>query len=216
MSNLGVGYTPEINGEKLELQVLAQHGNNLILRDNVSKEPIQQIHGYREKDGTTGPVMKPWPSFRMSFRGFQKAYPQGKVFLNKPPGNKLLALFDMAVETIMSSGILRQHQEAKPFIENMSHFDDRLPNKTYVWGLDIGSDAVCYTDDFIVENDGLINAVVGGRRGTQLPECPDQSQKQRDFKNQCTVGDKPAGICQVNVQFIQGRGDHGDKSHGHG
>jgi hypothetical protein len=163
MSNLGVGYTPEINGEKLNLQVLAQHGNNLILRDNVSGEPIQQIHGYREKDGATGPAMKPWPSFRMSFRGFQKAYPEGVVFLNKPPSNKLLALFDMVVETVLSSGILHQHNEAKPFVENMSHFDGRLPNKTYVWGLDIGSDAVCYTDDFVVENGGLINAVVGGR-----------------------------------------------------
>jgi len=33
MANLGIGYTPEIAGEKLDLEVLAQHGNNLILRD---------------------------------------------------------------------------------------------------------------------------------------------------------------------------------------
>ena len=32
MANLGIGYTPEVEGEKLELDVLAQHGNNLVLQ----------------------------------------------------------------------------------------------------------------------------------------------------------------------------------------
>jgi hypothetical protein len=43
MANLGIGYTPEADGEKLDLEVLAQHGNNLILRDNRTGEPVQQI-----------------------------------------------------------------------------------------------------------------------------------------------------------------------------
>ena len=41
MANLGLGYIPEIQGEHLDLEVLAQHGNNLILRDNTTGEPIQ-------------------------------------------------------------------------------------------------------------------------------------------------------------------------------
>jgi len=48
-------------------------------------------------------------------------------------------------------------------MNNMTHHDDRLPNKTYVWGVNIGEDAVCYTDDFIGQNNGLINATIGGR-----------------------------------------------------
>ena len=163
MANLGIGYTPEIEGKKVDLEVLAQHGNNLILRDNTTGEPIQHIYGYREKDGKAGPAMKPWPTFRMSFRGFQKAYPEGTVFLNKPSSNPLLRLFDMAMDTAFTSGIVRQHNEAKPLMNNMTHHDDRLPNKTYVWGVNIGEDAVCYTDDFIGENNGLINATIGGR-----------------------------------------------------
>jgi hypothetical protein len=163
MANLGIGYTPVIEGKQVDLEVLAQHGNNLILRDNTTGEPIQHIYGYRDKDGKTGPAMKPWPTFRMSFRGFQKAYPQGTVFLNKPSSNPIVRLFDMAMDTAFTSGIVRQHNEAKPLMKNMTHFDDRLPNKTYVWGIDIGDDAVCYTDDFIGENKGLINAVIGGR-----------------------------------------------------
>jgi len=69
----------------------------------------------------------------------------------------------MVTETVFSSGIARQHNEVKPVMDNMTHYDDRLPNKTYVWGVNIGEDAVCYTDDFIAENDGLINATIGGR-----------------------------------------------------
>jgi hypothetical protein len=163
MANLGIGYTPEIEGEKLELEVLAQHGNNLVLRDNTSNEPIQHIFGQRERDGRSGPGMKPWPTFRMSFRGFQKAYPEGEVFLNKPSSNPFLRLLDMVTDPAFSIGIDRQHREEKPVMDNMSHFDDRLPNKTYVWGVNIGDDAVCYTQDFIVENGNLVNAVIGGR-----------------------------------------------------
>ena len=164
MANLGIGYTPEIEGEKLDLEVLAQHGNNLILRDNITREPIQHIYGFRERDGQKGSAMKPWPTFRMSFRGFQKAYPHGKVFLNKPSANPLLRLLDLVIETAFSLGIARQHREEQPIMNNMTHTDKRLPNKTYVWGVNIGDDAVCYTQDYLVENGNLINAEIGGRK----------------------------------------------------
>ena len=163
MANLGLGYTPEIKGENLELEVLAQHGNNLVLRDNTSNEPIQHIYGQRERDGRQGPGMKPWPTFRMSFQGFQKAYPDGEVFLNRPSSNLLLRLLDMVTDPAFSIGINRQHREEKPVMDNMSHYDDRLPNKTYVWGINIGDDAVCYTKNFIVENGNLVNAMIGER-----------------------------------------------------
>jgi len=163
MANLGVAYTPEIEGDALELEVLAQHGNNLVLRDNTTNEPIQHIYGQRERDGKGGPGMKPWPSFRMTFRGFEKAYPNGVVFLNKPSSNPFLRLFDMITDLAFSFGINRQHREEKPVMDNMTHFDDRLPNKTYVWGINIGDDAVCYTQDFIVENNNVVNAVIGKR-----------------------------------------------------
>ncbi len=174
MANLGIGYTPEVEGQPLELEVLAQHGNNLILRDNTTGEPIQQIYGFREADtsqtesGAVCPLkpslaMKPWPTFRMTFRGFRKAYPEGTVFLNKPPKNPILYLFDAALEMLFSASIGKQHREAAPVMDNMSHFDGRLDNKTYVWGMNIGDDAVCWTDDFVVENGNIVNADVGGK-----------------------------------------------------
>ncbi len=174
MANLGQGYTPRIEGKRLNLEVLAQHGNNLILRDNESGEPIQQIYGFREADqnpntdGLACPLrpeaqMKPWPTYRMTFRGFQKAYPDGEVFLNEPSPNPLLRLLDMMTEITFGWGIGRQHQEDAPVMDNMDRSDDRLPNKTYVWGIAIGQDATCWTDDFVVDNDWIVNATVGGR-----------------------------------------------------
>lgn len=163
MANLGLAYTPEIEGEEIELKVLAQHGNNLILRDEATGEPIQQIYGSRDADGIGGPGMRQWPTFRMSFRGFQRAYPEGEVFLNKPSRNPLLWLFDQVTDFLFGWGISRQHREEAPVMNNMSHSDDRLPNKTYVWGINIGDDAVCFTEDFVFQNAGLVNTTIGGR-----------------------------------------------------
>ena len=78
LANLGLGYTPEVEGQTLDLEVLAQHGNNLILRDNRTGEPIQQIYGFRERDADSsadGPVcplrptmaMRPWPMISVIF-----------------------------------------------------------------------------------------------------------------------------------------------------
>ena len=162
MANLGLGYIPELQGRVCALEVLAQHGNNLIMRDNNTNEPIQQIYG-RPYAENAGGAMQPWPTFRMTFRSFQKAYPEGMVFLNRPSANPLLRLLDLATGMAFGAGILRQHIEARPIMENMTHHDDRLPSKTYVWGVDIGEDAVCYTQDFLVEHGNLVNTRIGGR-----------------------------------------------------
>ena len=102
-------------------------------------------------------------TYRMTFRGFQKAFPEGEVFLNKPSPNPLLRLLDMMTEITFGWGIGRQHQEEAPVMDNMDRSDNRLPNKTYVWGITIGQDATCWTDDFVVDNDWIVNARVGGR-----------------------------------------------------
>jgi hypothetical protein len=163
MANLGLGYIPDIQGDHCALDVLAQHGNNLIMRDNNTNEPIQQIYGRRERDAPGGPAMQAWPTFRMTFRTFQEAYPEGTVFLNKPSSNLLLRLFDLVTETVFSASISRQHNETKPLMDNMTNHDDRIPTKTYVWGIDIGEDAVCFTQDFLVEHNNLVNTEIGGR-----------------------------------------------------
>jgi hypothetical protein len=100
----------------------------------------------------------------MAFRGFQKAYPEGEVFLNKPSSNPILRLLDLLTGAAFSFAIANQHRVEKPVMDNMTHYDDRLPNKTYVWGVNINDHAVCYTQDFIVENGNVVNAEIGGKK----------------------------------------------------
>ncbi|MEX0285661.1 MAG: DUF3179 domain-containing (seleno)protein [Paracoccaceae bacterium] len=175
IANLGLGYVPVVEDQEVDLEVLAQHGNNLVLRDNATGEPLQQIYGFRAKDqdgSADGPacplrptlVMQPWPTFRMTFRGFQRAYPDGTVFLNKPSSNPLLFLLDFGMELAFTATIQKHHTEARPIMQNLERpIDPRLPTKTYVWGVNIGSDATCWTDDFLVSQGNVVNAIVGGQ-----------------------------------------------------
>jgi hypothetical protein len=163
MTHLGHAYKPEINGEKLDLEVLAQHGNNLIMRDNNTNEPIQQVYGYRERDGKSGPKMEEWPTFRMTFRGFEKAYPKGEVFLNKPARNLLKRPVDYMVNTAFLSGLTDQYRREEPLMDNVEHIDRRLPLKTFIWGFNVGDDYTCYTEDFVKSQIKPINVKVGGR-----------------------------------------------------
>jgi hypothetical protein len=166
MTHLGLGYKPEISGTPLDLEVIAQHGNNLIMKDMATNEPIQQMYGTRECDGRQAPGMQPWPTFRMTFRGFQKAYPEGVVFLNKLPSfkkNPLLYVFDNIVEGIILWGTVPHHASEDLMFETMDVEDDRLPRKALVWGFTIGGQSAAVTEEFVRENGGLINTRVGGR-----------------------------------------------------
>jgi len=166
MTHLGHGFKPEINGEKLDLEVIAQHGNNLIMKDRKTGEPIQQMYGTRECDGRYGEGMQEWPTFRMPFKAFAKAYPQGKVFLNRIPGfreNPVMCLFDHFVELVFLWGTVPHDRTQSLLFKTMDHEDDRLHSKEYVWGFNVGKDSVAYTQDAIRERDDLINVRVGGR-----------------------------------------------------
>jgi hypothetical protein len=166
MTHLGHGFKPEIKGEKLNLEVIAQHGNNLIMKDLNTGEPIQQMYGTRECDGRYGEGMQEWPTYRMPFKAFARAYPEGKVFLNKIPkftSNPFLFLFDHFVEIVFLWGTIPHDRTQSLMFKTMEHEDDRLHSKEYVWGFNVGKDSVAYTQDFIREHDNLINVRLGDR-----------------------------------------------------
>jgi len=163
MTHLGHGYKPEISGERLNLEVLAQHGNNLIMRDKNTGEPIQQVFGNRERDGRSGPRMQEWPTFRMTFRGFEKAFPNGEVFLNRPSKNPFIWLVDYFVNTSFVIGLMKQYRYEKPLMDNVEHIDTRLPLKTFIWGFNVDDDYTCYTEDFVKSQQAPINVKVGNR-----------------------------------------------------
>lgn len=167
MTHLGLGYKPEIDGKPQKLSAIAQLGNNLIMREHGTNEPIQQMYGTRECDGRwSSHAMPQWPTYRMSFRGFQKAFPNGTVYLNKIVSfwkNPLLFLFDHFVEAVFLWGTVPHHSNESLMFDTMDHYDDRLPMKELVWGFNIGKDSVAYTEEFVLAQGGLINAAVGGR-----------------------------------------------------
>lgn len=176
LANLGLGFKAEIDGRPIDFDVLAQHGNNLVLRDKETHEPIQHIYGQRICDLAANGHGQPdkyspwerqgmplWPTFRMSFRAFEKAYPNGHVFLNKPVSNPFLRLLDAGIDVLFAVLLGRHARENTPVIDNMTHYDDRLPNKTYIWGIALNGDAVAYTEDFVFEQDNVINVTIGGR-----------------------------------------------------
>lgn len=168
LAHLGQACKPEFDGKPVSLEVMGQHGNNLIFKDEASGEPIQQIYGTRECDGRWSETRMPEvPTFRMTFRGFQRAFPEGEVFLNPiVPFNKnpLLCFFDNLVEAIFAWGLTPHHETEALLFETMDHEDDRLPRKELVWGVSIDGDSAAFTEQFVRERGNLLNATVGGHK----------------------------------------------------
>lgn len=168
LTNMGIAYSPVINGEKLNLRVMTQLRNNLVMWDTNSGEPIQQFWGSMERDGEQGPAMRQWPTLRMPFGSFRQLYPDGEVFVNgirQQNDNFLVRLFDTAVRDGMMLYAVRtlQWQSDQPAFPTISEFDDRLPKKQLVYGINIGDDYVAYTKEFIQRQGGPLNVEIGGR-----------------------------------------------------
>lgn len=166
MSNLGMALKPEVEGEQLDLAPAIQLENNLIMWDRNTGEPVQQIHHCREGDREDGRAMAEWPSWRMPFWAFEKAYPQGEVFLNVRPRwyqNPFASAYDLLIEMLFTTGISYQHRFEKPICDTMKHYDERLPHKEYVWGFNVGDDYVAFDRAYLREQGDLLNVKVGGR-----------------------------------------------------
>ena len=166
LTHLGQGFKAQIDGTTLELEVLAQTGNNLVMRDNTTMEPIQQLHGFRTCDGDSKAGMAHWPTYRMTFRTFQKAYPSGEVFLNRITpfmSNPFLWIFDHFVDALFYLVVSAHDRSTTPAMPTIGTPDPRLQSNTYVWGVNINDDYVAYTEEFVREH-GIINTSISNRR----------------------------------------------------
>jgi hypothetical protein len=166
LTNMGIAYSPVIDDQPLELSVMTQLENNLVLFDHNTGEPIQQIYGSMERQPERG-RMKEWPTVRMPLASFEALYPGGRVFVNEIPGfgeNPLVALWDRLTRHVMMyNGVSLQWVGEDPAFPTIDEFDERLPRKTLVYGLNVGKDYVAYTADFIREQGGVVNVEIGGR-----------------------------------------------------
>jgi len=166
LTNLGVAYSPVIDDQHLELRAITQLKNNLVLVDENTDEPIQQLWGRME--GQPERRMAEIATFRMPFRSFRELYPDGKVFVNEIAefsDNPVLAIWDRIVRNgMMLWGVgLQWDNPDKAAFPSIKDYDKRLPMKQLVYTVSVDDDHVAYTKDFIRDHGGLINVSIGGR-----------------------------------------------------
>jgi len=169
LSNAAIAYSAEMGGQPVQLGVMTQLENNLVMWDKNSGEPIQQILGCAERNEGKM-ALQEWPSLRMPLSSFEALYPDGKVYINEISGlseNPLAALWDRLVRhVIMYQGIGMQWNQLAPAFPTIKVFDDRLPRKALIYGLNVGDDYVAYSKDFIIARGNLINTRIGDREIT--------------------------------------------------
>ena len=163
LTNLGVAYSPVLGDRRLRLGVMTQLENNLVMFDAASDRPIQQMLG--RPDGSDE-RLREWPTFRMPYKAFRRAFPEGRVFLNEPVPfgrNPFLAMWDRTVRWMQTMVVRHQATSPNPTFPTIRNIDGRLPPKTQVYGFGIGDDHVAYTVDFVKsQRNGIVNTVVGG------------------------------------------------------
>ncbi len=144
LSHLGLAYSPQLDDKKLDLKVMLQLENNLVMFDEDSNQPIQQIRGTLENSGEK---LKKYPTQVMPFGSFAKIYPKGRLFYNPPQG-----WWDRMVRTMVLDVTERQYTTDKPAFPTIRHVDDRLPPKEMVFGIVINGMARAYSRDFLKQN----------------------------------------------------------------
>ena len=174
LTNMGIAYTPVIDGAPLDLRPRSQLENNLLMVDDISGEPVQQMWGMKEADVVAGKGgrMKEWATFRMPFAKFEQAYPDGEVFINDYVSegymttfwqNPVKRIYENIADFLFAMAIDTQREMEQPTFPTIDNIDTRLPGKTLVWGVDIGDDFVAYTEEFVRSQDTPINTAIGGR-----------------------------------------------------
>lgn len=152
MSDLGIPYKSEINGDKVNFKVLAQTNNNLLIWDTESDEIIQQITQQCEFSKTR---LEPIPVMEMSYKNYKKLYPNGEVLYNtwdNPIEKTIAALFDT-----------EDTWHGEEFMFNTTKIsDDRLPMKEHIIGIadQENGEYLGLTKDYIKKN-GHLNVTVG-------------------------------------------------------
>lgn len=155
LTNSGIAYSPVLNGQEMDLKVLMQTHNNLVFFDSNSGKTVQQIRS--EIDGT-GEPLEQIPSQRMNWSAFKQAYPNGQVFFEE-----FDSLREKTVELIFGVPLdgYSDLDRNEPMFPTLSLKDNRLPNKTKVWGVEINGDALAVTREHFQTNNRVVTELGG-------------------------------------------------------
>lgn len=152
LSHLGIPF----QNDNLDLSVMAQVECNLVLVDNNTNEPIEQIFGEMVNSKTQ---LNRLPSTFMSFGAYKQLYPSGKVFFNPPRSP-----FDKVIRKALNSLIYgtQYNPEKEQFaFPNVKYVDKRVPLKEQVYGVEINGEAVAYRLDHLRVSGSIVDTVGG-------------------------------------------------------
>lgn len=151
LSHLGIPY----QNDNLDLSVMTQVECNLVLVDNNTNEPIEQIFGEMVNSKTQ---LNRLPSTFMSYGSYKQLYPNGKVFFN-PPSSPIDKIMQMALNFIID---MQYNPERDSFaFPNVKYVDSRVPLKEQVYGVEINGEAVAYRLDHLRKSGHLVDTVGG-------------------------------------------------------
>ena len=153
LTNLPIPYANELNGEPMDLRVLAQTNNNLLLWDTRSGEIIQQI---TNKCDLSRRQLDPLPVVEMSWSSYQAIHPDGSVAYVE---------FSSPLERILDALMPLEDAHAGDnwMFNTVDISDERLHSKEQIIGIADGEEAVAYTRDYL-ERVGIENVSVGDKR----------------------------------------------------
>ncbi len=158
LSNLGVAYRTEQNGEPMDLIAMVQWENNLVLYNTARQQAIQQIDGTISYGEDAGQQLVQYPTWRMSWRAWQELHPESAVFYH-PPVNAI----DRLARHLLTQFIgIPTREQPEPWFRTIARFDNRLPNKTRVIGVRHNRVSRAYTPDLAYQV-GAINDELGGQ-----------------------------------------------------
>jgi hypothetical protein len=153
LTNLPVPYRNELDGDPMDLRVLAQTNNNLLLWDTKSGEIIQQITSTRD---LSNQQLDPLPLIEMRWSAYQGLFPDGTVaFVEfRRPLERILDVL-MPLEAA--------HGGDDWMFNTVDLHDERLHSKEKIVGVADGDEAVAYTREALVRA-GVTNVSVGRKR----------------------------------------------------
>lgn len=141
LSSLPVAMTPDLGEGETDFKVMAQVNNNLIIRDTVSGELVQQITATTEFDEAPLTV---YPNTMMKWGSFKELYPDAEVFIYA---------FDRMLDPIFRQFFaatlkVQNDPEKGAAFPTVGLKDDRLGQKELIWGYDAGQEQTAFTRSF--------------------------------------------------------------------
>jgi len=142
LSGLPVVFSETYNGRPTKFEVLGQTHNNLLLVERKSGELIQQITGVTEFSQSK---LDTYANQEMSWGTYKKLYPEGRVYLYK---------FDRTIDSRLIASfkpkLKKQYDpEQGPLFPTLALKDNRLNNKTRVWGVIANNKQAAYTKPYL-------------------------------------------------------------------